>query len=214
MAGDTTGGAWNPALSNVDLFGPSDSGWASIFSNVGWGATLAGVAISAVNAYYAVEANKGNLRAQASSLDFQADQARLNAERAERDAQALLAAGQDRKMALTLEQGQQRASLIAGQAASGTTAGGSNAEVRASQRVIARIEAMNLDSNTIREANAARTRSVNARNESSLAHVSAQNLRGTAGSMSSDMAAISSVFGSAGTLASQWAYSNRSQRRY
>lgn len=195
------------------MAGESDSG--GFWTNVGWGASGAGMALSAVGAYYAVEAQKGNLRQQALSADFQAQQAALNAEQAEKEAQAILSAGQGEKMALTLRQGQERAGLLAGQGASGTAIGGpgSNAEVRASQRLLQRIEAMNLDSNAIRAANAARTQSVNARNESDLARVSARNMRGTAGSLNPYLAAGASVFGSAGTLAAQWAYRDRTTRR-
>lgn len=185
------------------------------WTNVGWGASGAGMALSAVGAYYAVEAQKGNLRQQALAADFQAQQSAQNAEQAEKEAQAILSAGQGEKMALTLRQGQERAGLLAGQGASGTAIGGpgSNAEVRASQRLLQRIEAMNLDSNAIRAANAARTQSVNARNESDLARVSARNMRGTAGSLNPYLAAGASVFGSAGTLAAQWAYRDRTTRR-
>ena len=126
------------------MAGESDSG--GFWTDVGWGASGASLAVSAVGAYYAVEAQKGNLRQQALSADFQAQQAALNAEQAEKEAQAILSAGQGEKMALTLRQGQERAGLLAGQGASGTAIGGpgSNAEVRASQRLLQRIEAMNL----------------------------------------------------------------------
>ncbi len=197
-------------------YGGGGSAWADAASSFGWGASIAGSAMSAVNAYYAVEANKYTLKQQASSLEFGATMATLNAQKAESDAQAILASGHDQAANLTLQQGQQRASLIAGQGASGTELGGSgsNAEVRASQRLIQRIEALTMDSNSIRAANEARTRKVNAQNEALLGGVSAANVRGTAGSMSPGTAAATEVFGSAGQLAGQWAYSQRRSRRY
>lgn len=181
----------------------------STWSDIGWAASWAGLAFSAVNSYYAVEAQQGQLAQQAASMDFQGSMARENAKRAENDYQAVLQAGRDEKTSLTLQHGQDRASLIAGQAASGTTAGGSNAEVRASQRLIQRIEAMTMDSNVLRQANAARAQKVNAENEARLSDVSASNIRGTAGSLNPWVAAGSSALSSGGALASQWVYRER-----
>lgn len=189
------------------------STWTNFLSDFGWGASWAGTAVSAVSAFYAAEAQKGQLRQQALAADHQAAVSALNAQRAESDAQAVLSAGQSEKGALTLRQGQESAALRAGQAASGTTGGGSNAEARASQRLIQRIEAMNIDSNTVRQANALRTQSTDLRGQAILARTSAQNIRDTAAGINPWLAAGTSLLGSTGTLSSQWAYRNRYSRR-
>jgi hypothetical protein len=191
--------------------GQPASGGGGFWSDVGFNVSAGMTAYAITNAYYQIEAQKGQLKAQASSLDHQASMARINARQAESDAQAILRAGSDQKAALTLGQGQERAGLIAGQGASGTAIGGagSNAEVRASQRLIQRIDAMTLDSNTIRAANAARTRGVNASNEALLSGVSARNVRGTADSLNPWVGAGTAALGSTGLLASQWTYRQR-----
>jgi hypothetical protein len=188
---------------------PTSTGGAGLWSDVGFAASWLGLIFGATNAYFGVEAQKGQLKQQASSFDPQSSMASINAQRAESDAAAAIEAGDTARMGLTLQQGQERASLIAGQAASGTTAGGSNAEVRASQRLLQRLDAMTLDSNTLRAVNAARTQKVNAQNESLLAGVSAQNLRGTAGSLNPWLAAGSSALSGVGSLSAQWVYRER-----
>ena len=182
---------------------------AGAWSDIGWAASWMGLVFAATNAFYGVEAQKGQLKAQASSMDHAASMARRNAKQTESEVQYLMDAGKGQKASLTLQQGQERASLIAGQAASGAGPGGSNAEVRASQRLLQRIDAMTLDSNTIRATNAAKARGVNAENEALMAGVSAQNLRGSAGSMSPWAAAGASALGGAGQLSSQWVYRER-----
>lgn len=184
------------------------------WSSIGWLASFAGTGLAAVNAWYQVDAQKHALEAQALALDFQQSQAALAREQAESDYQATIAAGQSEKAALTLRQGQERASLVAGQAASGTGPGGSNAEIRATQRLMARIDAMTLDSNTLRAANAAKMRGVNASNESLLAGVSAANVRGTARGLDPYLATGASLLGNAGTISSQWVYRGSRSRRY
>ena len=124
---------------------------AGAWSDIGWAASWMGLVFASTNAFYGVEAQKGQLKAQASSMDHAASMARRNAKQTESEVQYLMDAGKGQKASLTLQQGQERASLIAGQAASGAGPGGSNAEVRASQRLLQRIDAMTLDSNTIRD---------------------------------------------------------------
>lgn len=215
MGGSTpNGGGWDPTVARAadaaaNAYAPAGGGG---WETAGWYATLASAALGAVSAWYQVDAQKYNLKQQASNLEFQSSMATIAREQAESDAQAVIAAGAQERASLTLRQGQERASLIAGQAASGAAPGGSNAEIRASQRLIDRIDAMTLDSNTLRAKNAARMRGVNAGNEALLDQTSAQNVRGTARSLSPEMAAVSSLLGSAGTISSEWAYRNRYRR--
>lgn len=183
----------------------------SLWSDIGWASSLMGTALSAVGSYYGVEAQKGQLAQQAANADHAAAIARINAQGAESNAQAVLRAGQLQRMGLTLQQAQDRGRLVAGQAASGASLGGTGslAEARASQRLLQRIDAMTQDSNTLRAAQAARMQGVNAQNEALLANASAQNIRGTAGSLNPWMAGIGSGLESVGGLASQWVYRER-----
>jgi hypothetical protein len=188
-------------------------GWGNALLTAGWYASVFSTASMAVNAWYQADAQKNAMKAQASAFDHQQTMSRINAQAAESDAQALLAQGENEMASLTLQHGQQRGNLLAGQAASGTEAGGSNAEVRASQRYIQRLEAMTLDSNTVRAANAARARGVNAVNQATMAGASAANLRNSAAGIDPWYGVAGSLTGSAGNLASQWAYRERYRGR-
>lgn len=187
--------------------------WADTLAGVGWFASLSGTMLSAVGSFYAAQTAKNQAKSQALSAEFAQNMANIEARSAESDAQAIIESGQREKAALTLQHGYDRAAVQIQQAKSGTAAGvGSNAEVLASQRLMQRIDAMTMDSNTIRAANAARTRGVNARNEGLLAGVSAQNLRAGARTIDPYAAGATSLLGSAGTLASQWLYRERGTR--
>lgn len=200
----------SPTWAQNTSSGSSASG--STWSGVGMFASIAGTMLSAIGNYYAAQSQKHQLKSQALSAEFASSMARLDAHRAEEDANAILEAGQREVAALTLQQGQERAGVQVSQAASGTVTGqGSNAEVLASQRLIQRIDAMTADANSIRAANAARTRGVNSRNEASLLGVSARNLRTSARSIDPYSAAASSLLSSAPMIAQQ--YYNYPRRR-
>lgn len=184
-------------------------------ATAGFITSAAGALMSAVGAFYSTRSQQYALRQQALSLDFAQTMANINARSAEADAQSLLEAGRRENAILTFRQGAERAAVRVSQAASGTTAGiGSNAEVLASQRYTQLLDQMTLRANTVRAANAARTRGVSSKIEGLMSGVSAANARGTARSLSPAAASASSLLGSTGTLASQWVWMERySQRR-
>lgn len=184
-------------------------------AGLGFFTSLTGLLLGAVGSFYSAKGQQGQLEAQASSADFAASMAQLNARAAENDAQAILEAGQREKLGLALRSGQERAAVQVEQAASGTQSGsGSNAEALASLRFMQQLDAMTMDSNMLRAANAARTQAVDLRNQSRLARVSAANLRGTARSIDPYLGSTASLLGGAGTLASQWLYNQRYTRKY
>lgn len=172
----------------------------SALAGAGLWAQIGGSLLGAVGTYYAASAQKDAIKSQASSLEFGARISEINASAAEDDARAVMEAGKTEFARLTLQQGQERASIQASQAASGTTAGGSNAEVLASQRILQRLDQMTLKANTIRAANAQRARGVNARIGASLGRVSAANAYTTAGTINPWASTSGSILSNAGSL--------------
>lgn len=172
----------------------------SAFAGVGLWTQIAGSMLGAVGTYYSASAQKDAIKSQASSLEFGARMSDFNARSAEDDARAVMEAGQTEMARLTLQQGQERASIQASQAASGTTTDGSNAEVLASQRILQRIDQMTLRANTVRAANAQRMRGVNARIEAAMGRASSANAYATAGSINPWASTTGSILSNAGSL--------------
>jgi hypothetical protein len=190
-----------------------DDGDYSSLSGFGFLASLTGALLGAVGSFYAVQGQQAALRSQASSYEHQGVMSNIEARNAEMDAQQAFEVGRREKAALTFGQGAERGAMKVEQGASGTELGaGSNAEALASQRFLHQLDSMTLDANTIRAANASRTRATALRNEGLLAGASAANLQGTAGSLSPGFAATSSFLRDTGTLASQWVYNRRYSR--
>ena len=167
--------------------------------------SLAGAAVSAVGAFYAVDSQRYNLRTRALNLDFQGSMSNLNAELAEREAAFMVRAARQQRGGLTLRFGQIEARARVEQAGAGVQAGvGSAAEVQASIAATKEIEALTVDINAMRAVHGARLRSVNARNLALLSRVSAHNVRSFAGNLSPGLALATSLLGSAGPVASQF----------
>jgi hypothetical protein len=166
---------------------------------------IGGALTSAVGAYYSVLGQRYQLRSQALSRDFEASIAGFNARAAERDAQALIQAGQQRKGLSTLRFGQLKAASRTRTAAAGVQAGvGSAAEVQASIEAVKEIDSLTIELNAVRAAGAARTRAVDFRNRALFARVSAANARRSAGALSPGLAAATSLLGGAGRVSSQF----------
>jgi hypothetical protein len=176
---------------------------------------IAGAASSAIGSWYAVDAQKGELRSQALSLDFQASVANINARSAEIDAAAIRAAGRRSRGLLTLAAGQERGRAVVSQASRGLRAGsGTTAETLASLAFAKESDALTIDANTFRAESAARRRAIDFRNQGRFARVSAQNARDTAGSLSPGLAAATSLLGSAGRVSGQFARNSRLNRLF
>jgi len=176
----------------------------------GFFTSLTGQLLGTLSSYYGAKGSQYELESQALSQDQAAFESRLNARNAENDANAIFEAGQRESFSLGLRHQQDRAAVKVEQATSGTDAGsGSNAEVLASQRFLQQLDAMTLNANTVREANNARLRATNERNQSGLHRASAANLRGTARSVNPYLAGGASLLGSASTLSNQWVYLQR-----
>ena len=175
-------------------------------ANAGLWLSITGSLVGAVGSGYEAVGQQHQLKTAALDAEFAASQSALDARAAERDAQAIMEAGQQDVAMRGLQEAQDTGAASAAQAASGTVKGvGNAAEVQASIRLAAAIDKRTLKTNTQRRASAERMRAVNAKNRASMLGVSAQNMRDSAGSISPALAAGTSLLGSAGPVGASYA---------
>jgi hypothetical protein len=151
----------------------------------------AGAASSALGAYYGAQSQK-------SSLELQANLADINARMSESSAQQTLLTGQrdeqKSRIATANLKGTQRASM----AANGIDLGeGSAAQVLTSTDVMGEVDADTIAANAVRSAWGYRTQGVNQSNQALMS-------RASAGAINPGQAAVTSLLGSAGTVAGNW----------
>lgn len=151
----------------------------------------AGAASSAVGAYYGAKSSKA-------SLELQANLADINARQLESTAQSTLLTGQREeqksRIATANLKGSQRASL----AANGVDLGvGSAEQILTSTDVLGEIDANTINANAVRSAWGYRTESTNQKNQALMS-------RASASAISPGGAAVTSLLGSAGSVASSW----------
>jgi hypothetical protein len=182
-------------------------------SSLGLWTNIAGSALQAVGTYYAVKSQKAQLESQALSLEHQASISAINARAAEQDAQAILDAAQIEQANVSAQYGQVKGEAKAALAGRGIEGGGSSAEVLASIEYAKTADVYQINANAVRAANAARTGSVNATNEASLARASAGNVRSTASSLNPYLATAGSSLASASNISDQWLARNRTRYR-
>jgi hypothetical protein len=181
----------------------------------GTGLAIAGVATEAIGAFYAIDAQKYQLRSQALSAEFAENIARINARAAEFDAHLALEAGRRRRALSTLRSGQVRGAQRVSAAARGVQAGvGSAGEIMASVELAKDVDAFAIDAQAFREASIARRRATGELTRADLARVSATNLRGTADALNPFLAAGSTILGGSGRLALQFGQNERRRLRF
>lgn len=160
---------------------------------------------SAIGSFYAAKSAQYQEKTQASSLAFEGDMAALNASRAEITAQSIQEAGKNQVANYTMQAGEQKAQATASMAARGIVLGvGSAANVSASMDVQKSENVLAINSNTARQAWAARQQETNYQNQSALDRVSAVNALRSAGSISPGLSVFGSLLGSAARVSSQW----------
>lgn len=158
---------------------------ASLIGQVG------GAATSAIGSYFSAATQKATLKGQAGIAD-------TNARIAELGAQQELFRGQREVGALTLQAGQLKSRQRAAMAANGIDLGvGSAAEIQASTDIMKEIDMATIEANATRSAFGYRTQAVNFQNEALMK-------RATASAIKPGMAAVSSLLGSAGSVAASW----------
>ncbi len=169
---------------------------------------------SAIGSFYAAQTQQYQDKSQASSLEFQSDMASLNASRAETTAQSIQEAGKNQIASYTTAAGEQKAGATASMAARGIALGvGSAADVSASQDVQKSLNMLAINSNTTRQAWAARQQGTNYSNQALMDRVGAVNATASAKSISPMGAAFSSLMGSATKVAGNWDWNRWMQMR-
>lgn len=160
-------------------------------SAIALGSSVMGMASGAMGSYYGAKSQK-------SALAFQASMADTNARIAELGAQSALAAGHQQIAAQTMRAGQVKGAQRAAMAANGIDLGvGSAGEVQASTEILKEIDKNTLQANAIRSAWGYRTEAVNAKNKSLMSRASASGI-------SPGGAAMTSLIGSAASVAKSW----------
>lgn len=153
--------------------------------------SLAGMANGVIGSYYSSQS-------KASNLNFQADMDALNAQQAEKQAQATLYQAERKAGQVSLAYGAAKSSQRASMAANGVDLGtGNAAEVQASTDLVKKIDMDTIAANAMRSAWGFRTQATNYSNQALIA-------RATAGSISPTASAFTSMLGSAGNVAGSW----------
>lgn len=172
-----------------------------------------GMGVQAVGAYYGVRNQKLQLRGMARQADYSAFMADLNARQAELAAVDIMRAGQREAGQVTMQYGQAKAASAASIASSGVQAGvGSAAERQTAIELAKEIDKLTIDSNTLRQQQAARMQAVNYRNDARLSRANAEAMRYANKKMDgfyTRAAMASSLLGGASQTAMQYMYYTR-----
>ena len=158
--------------------------------------SVAGALTSAYSSFAAA-------RSQQRNLEFQSQMSAINAQMAEKQAQTIMLSAEKQIGQVTLRAGKSKSASRASMAARGIQLGvGNAAETEVAIDLAKETDAIVINSNAVRAANAARTQAVNYGNQSLLEGV-------TAGTISPMSAGISSLMTTATTLGSQWYQDNK-----
>jgi len=137
------------------------------------------------------------------TLQFQKDIAGINARQAEVTAQGILQAGEKQSAMMSLKYGKAKGSQRAAMAANGGVIGeGSNKEIEATNELMKQIDVLQINANTVRAAENARTQGQNYKTQASMLGVSASNAAASSASINPFAAAGTSLLTSATSYAS------------
>lgn len=171
---------------------------------------IGGAVTSAIGAFSAADLGRESLKSQALSMEFEASMSAINARAAEKDAAAILEAGQQETLMLDLGNAARKAADKASFASRGVAVGaGSAAEIAASSEFAHQLDRRSIRLNAVRAANDARVNATNQRIQGSIASVSARNLRATARSINPWMSASGGLLSGVGAAASAYANDHR-----
>lgn len=184
-------------------------------SAFGQGMSIGGSVASAIGSFFAIRDTQNQAKSNALAFEFQDSMSMLNASAATREAEGILEAGRREIGQIGLRYAQEKASQRTSTAGAGVVVGtGSSAEVLASIELAKKLDTFELNLGTVARAHQSRIAGANARNDSILARVSARNSLRTARSVVPAVGAITSLVGSAGTVASQWVADSRADLYY
>jgi len=170
LSAQQTPGTWTSGMNAAT----SSKEGGSSFGTTGVLLQALGAINSAIGSYYSVKTAQYQADSQALTLEYQASIANLNARIAEQNAQQALLAGERQIGAVTMAYGQKKASARASMAARGVTLGvGSAQEIIASTDIMKEVDALTINANAVRTAEAARMQKVSYQNESLLAGTNA-----------------------------------------
>ncbi len=182
--------------------------------NIGLVTAVLGGINSAFGSYYAAKTAQYQEKSQASSFAFQSDMASINASRAEMTAESIQEAGKSQVASYTMQAGEQKAQATASMASRGISLGvGSAATVSASMDIQKDLNVLAINSNTTRQAWAAREQGTNYSNQALLDRASSVNANRSAGSISPVASTVNSLLGSATQISSQWNYNQWLKQR-
>lgn len=151
-----------------------------------------GAITSAIGAQSQAQSTQNN-------YNFQAQMSDINARMAESDAQAQLAAGNKAVQNSELKTAQLKSSQRASMAANGVDLGSDSAvNILSSTDYMGQVDANQISANAIRAAGNARMQGVNATNQANMS-------RAMASSINPSQAAMTSLLGSAASVAPYWA---------
>lgn len=194
------------ALGSPPTTALGSSALSSASLGLGLAASVFGMLGQAVGSFYAAKSAQYQMRSQASSARFQARMADRTASRLEVQAQSLLEAGAQQSALYSIRAGQERASAEVGVAARGLQAGvGSARDLMATLDYSREADRYVISANAVRAAESSRLQRVDAQNASMMAGVQADNLELTAANISPTGMFLTSLLGSAGAAAPQWA---------
>jgi hypothetical protein len=164
---------------------------------------IAGAIGQIAGAYYGAKAQQYQLDSQAMTLEFQKDIAGINARQAEVTAQGILQAGEKQAASLSLKYGKAKGSQRAAMAANGGVIGeGSNATIEATNDLMKEIDVLQINANTVRAAENARTQGQNYKTQAAMYGISANNATASSQSINPLSAAGTSLLTSATSYAS------------
>lgn len=216
MAGTSTP-SWANWTSGPETYGAStakQANTADMFKTVGPILAIAGMASSAIGAYYGAKTQQYQLESQALNMDFQKSMSELNAKNAEFTAQTILESGQRQIGAVTMRAGNVKGAARASMAARGIQAGvGSAADVIATTDLIKEVDVNTINARAVQTAEAQRMAAVNAQNQAMMSGVSADNARMGASTINPFMSTSASLLGGASSVATAY-YSDKRMAAY
>lgn len=195
---DANTAGMSPAMAQTAQTGKS-------MQNIGLLASVLTGVNSAIGTFYAAKSAQYEEKSQSSNLAFQSDMAAINSSREEMTAESIEEAGKNQIANYTMQAGQQKAAATASTAARGIALGvGSAADVSASMDIEKSLNVLAINSNTTRQAWAARQEGTNYANQSLLSRTSSVNATASAKSISPIGSTVNSLLGSATQIAGQW----------
>jgi len=199
-------------------FTPAASSPASASGGMGMAGPIlmiAGAVNQAIGSFYAAKNAQIQLRMQEQNLLFQQRMSNIAARQAEFQAQGIMEAGQRQIGAYTMQAGAAKSQAKTQLAARGIQAGkGSAAEIMATFDLIKEIDAMTINANTVRAAEAQRMAATRARVQGIMAGASARSYGLSAGAISPGLSGFQSLLGSASQIGMQMQSAELSSQRH